>query len=194
MLNEAPLIDVLESFSAFYARSKNNPKEAMKVLRQAPMIELTIEEFHQSVFLEASTEHLLERLEIGEILASKNQEIGINQSIFPVSRELIYTYDFGDNWKIKITKYEDFEEVIERNIADHEEIEEAVQIVSEKRQPICLNANGLSVLDDIGNLRGFADFLGSIYEGTDKKEMSDLRGWAKSMGWNPTKKNVRKIL
>jgi hypothetical protein len=67
------------------------------------------------------------------------------------------------------------------------ELEEAENIVLNKHKPVCINKDGISVLDDVGGLSGFVDFLGVIYEGEDKEESANARAWAKSLGWSDRK-------
>jgi hypothetical protein len=66
--------------------------------------------------------------------------------------------------------------------------------VLNQHKPVCINKDGISVLDDIGGLGGFADFLGIIYEGEDKEEIANARAWAKSLGWNDKKISNKMIL
>ncbi|MEG0249383.1 MAG: hypothetical protein RR561_01510 [Peptostreptococcus sp.] len=50
------------------------------------------------------------------------------------------------------------------------------------------------MLDDVGGLSGFADLLGTIYEGEDKEEVFSARAWAKSLGWSATKVSNKMML
>lgn len=74
------------------------------------------------------------------------------------------------------------------------ELEEAEDIVSSKHKPVCINKDGISILDDVGGLSGFANFLGTIYEGEDKEEASSARTWAKGLGWSATKVSNKMML
>ena len=139
-----------------------------------------------SIIIEGGTESLLERLEVNKVIAAQDEYVESN-NLFPVTKELIYNYDFGDNWIVKITKYKDCEDLINQNIIDEYELEDAEQIVLDNHKPVCINKDGISVLDDVGGLSGFSDFLGIIYEGEDKEEASSARAWAKSLGWSVTK-------
>ena len=100
---------------------------------------------------------------------------------------MIYNYDFGDNWIIKITKYKDCEDLLKQNSVDDHELMMARDIVLDKHKPVCIYKEGVSVLDDVGGLSGFADFLSVIYEEGDKEEASSHRVWAKSLGWSDKK-------
>lgn len=139
-----------------------------------------------SIIIDGGTEGLLERLEVNKVIAAQDEDIS-SEKLFPVTKKLIYNYDFGDNWIVKITKYKDSEDLIKQNIIDEDELKEAEEIVVDKHKPVCINKVGISVLDDVGGLSGFADFLGIIYEGEDKEEASSARAWAKSFGWSASK-------
>lgn len=52
----------------------------------------------------------------------------------------------------------------------------------------------MSVLDDVGNLSGFADFLGVVYESDDREDVVNTKRWAKSQGWTDKKVAPKKIL
>lgn len=169
------------------------PERRLKVIKKAPLIDLTIEEMETAIYIEGGTESLLERLEVNKVLAAQHESID-NDNLFPVTKELIYNYDFGDNWIIKITKYKDCQDLIKENLISKYELEAAEKSVIDKYKPICISKQGLSVLDDVGSLSGFADFLGIIYEGEDKKEASDLRAWAKSLGWSAKKISIKKMI
>ena len=51
------------------------------------------------------------------------------------------------------------------------------------QRPQCLSADGINVMDDIGGLSGFTDFLIKIHdEDIDKRKQ--LLDWAHDQGWN----------
>ena len=146
-----------------------------------------------SFIIDGGTESLLERLEVNKIIAAQGEDV-ILKGLFPVTKELIYNYDFGVNWIVKITKYKDCKDLLKHNIIDEYELEEAEDIVLDKHKLVCIHKDGISVLDDVGGLSGFADFLGIIYEGEDKEEASNARAWAKSLGWSATKVSSKMML
>lgn len=186
LLERFRMLEVRESFSDYMKRAERDENTEMRVIKKAPLIDLTLEEMNSSLMLDGGTESLLERLEVNKVIAAQDQDIN-SEELFPVTKELIYNYDFGDNWIIKITKYKDCEDLLKQNIIDEYELEEAEDIVLDNHKPVCINKVGISVLDDVGGLSGFADFLGIIYEGEDKEEASSARAWAKSLGWSASK-------
>ena len=193
LLERFRLLEVRESFSDYMKRAKRDENAEMRIIKKAPLIELTLEEMNSSLMIDGGTESLLERLEVNKVIAAQGEDI-VSKGLFPITKELIYNYDFGDNWIIKITKYKDCEDLIKNNIIDEYELEEAEDIVLDKHKPVCIHKDGISVLDDVGGLSGFADFLGVIYEGEDKEEASSARVWAKSLGWSATKVSNKMML
>ena len=192
LLEHFNMLEVRESFVDYMERTKQDEDDEIRIIKKVPLIELTIEEMNSSLIIDGGTESLLERLEVNKVISAQGEDIASN-GLFPVTKELIYNYDFGDNWIVKITKYKDCEDLLKNNIIDEYELEDAEEIVLDKHKPVCINKEGISVFDDVGGLSGFADFLGIIYEGEDKEEASSARAWAKSLGWS-TRKVSNKIM
>ena len=186
LLEHFKMIEVRESFSEYMKRKEEDENAEIKIIKKVPLIDLTLEEMNASIIIDGGTESLLERLEVNKVIAAQDEDIS-SEKLFPVTKELIYNYDFGDNWIIKITKYKNCDDLLKQNIIDEDELEEAQDTVLDKHKPVCINKVGISVLDDVGGLSGFADFLGIIYEGEDKEEASSARAWAKSLGWSASK-------
>ena len=134
-------------------------------------------------------------------------------SVFPVAHELIYSYDYGDGWDVRIS-LEDCYYTKDRFDAQRESGLEGgivipvtekqvladktafdmnnqkqgkamtlkVATVAMKKKPIGLTVDGLSLMDDVGGIGGYIDFLRVIH-GEDPDEKDDMREWAKWMGW-----------
>jgi hypothetical protein len=188
LLNRFKTINVSESFGDYMKRAERDKNAEMRIIKKAPLIDLTLEEMNASIMIEGGTESLLERLEVNKLIADQGEDINL-ESLFPITKELIYNYDFGDNWIVKISKYANCKDLLKNNIIDKYELEEAKDIVLNEHKPVCINKVGVSVFDDVGGLCGFADFLGHIYEGEDKENIADARAWAKSLGWSDIKKS-----
>ena len=186
-------LEVKESFSSFLERLEEDENAKLRVLRRAPAIELTLDELHRSVIMDNGTERLLERLTVKDVLAAVGQPLA-QEDLFPLTHELLYNYDFGDNWEISIRRMDHADDLIHDHKASMEEIRQGVAYVLTRHQPICLYKEGLSPMDDVGGLSGFARFLYDVYEGEDRKESAALLRWAKSLGWNPNKKAITKLL
>ena len=186
-------LEVKESFSSFLERLEEDENAKLRILRRAPAIELTLDELHRSVIMDNGTERLLERLTVKDVLAAEGQPLA-QEDLFPLTHELLYNYDFGDNWEISIRRMDHADDLIHDHKASMEEIRQGVAYVLTRHQPICLYKEGLSPMDDVGGLSGFARFLYDVYEGEDRKESAALLRWAKSLGWNPNKKAITKLL
>lgn len=193
LLDHFKSIKVRESFPNFLARKEKDSAAEIRIIRQAPLIELTLEEMNSSLMLDSSTESLMERLEIDRLLAAENEDVA-GDGLFPATNVLLYNYDFGDDWNISITKLSSCEDLLMNNIIGIHELEEAMEAVVSQHRPVCIATQGLSVLDDVGGLSGFSDFLETIYEGEDKEEAAATRSWAKSMGWSAAKISIKKLL
>lgn len=187
------MVEVREYFADFWERSRSDINAEPKIIKKAPLIDLTLKEMDNAIVFESGPENLLERLEINKLLAAQGEEIS-TESLFPVTEKLIYNYDYGDNWEINITRYKDCLDLLHHNIIDKNELREAEYIVLNKHKPVCLHKVGLSVIDDVGGLSGFADFLGLIYEGDSKEETSNARAWAKRLGWSAGKVSNKTML
>ena len=85
-----------------------------------------------------------------------------------------YEYDYGDGWKVRI---------------------EFVGEVDEVDTPICVDADGYNVFDDVGGVWGFCEFLKGL-KGIDNDhgyEPNDIE-WASSLGWRKRMPKPESIL
>lgn len=193
LIKRCPEIEVRESYSEYYKRTRDDENAPIRILRKAPLIDLTLEEMHNSLLIDGGTECLLERLEVNKVLATKNEPIA-TKDVFPVAHKLVYTYDFGDNWEVIITKEDNCDELLKEGLISIEELKEAEQMVLDNHKPVCIHKVGVNVLDDVGGLGGFADFLNTIYESKDKTECSAYKRWAQGQGWSSKKQSSMSIL
>lgn len=214
-------MEVRESFHDNYERtrnSKNEKDEPIRILRKAPMIELSLEELHNSLIIEEGTYRLLERLEVTSVLALPETSLadakGLGGSraipsyevnhgthymderpaVFPVAHKLIYNYDFGDNWLIEISRMKDCSDLLKTGELTEEGLKAAEQTVIEKHKPVCISKRGGYVMDDVGGMHGYAQFLNTIYESDDKQEKQEHRQWAEGQGWSGRKVSLEKML
>lgn len=155
---------------------------------------MTLEELYQAVLIENGTENLLERLLVDDVIAYQNESL-TDKELFPVTKELIYNYDFGDNWEVTITKYENYDDLLENQLVFEEELKEIESLVIKNHRPYCIYREGISVMDDVGGLTGYANFLGEKYEQINVDEdVPNINAWATSMGWRPTKTVPRELI
>ena len=119
-----------------------------------------------------------------------NEDSPFNQVLpMPFATELIYRYDFGDGWKVRITASFDCRDMdVSQDILDKANIK-----CRETYRPVMIARDGEMVMDDVGGLSGFAGFLLSINPDLDnmnkaqkvraRKEKKEFLIWAKGQGW-----------
>lgn len=112
----------------------------------------------------------------------------------PFTDVLLYNYDFGDNWKIRITASENCPDLVESGRITQAELDRANVKCREVYRPVLIARDGEMLIDDVGGIYGFEDFLRKInpeLEGLNREEKADARQekkeyltWAKSLGWH----------
>ena len=128
--------------------------------------------------------------------------------IRPLTDILYYNYDFGDNWHVKVTASLGTADLIETGRLSQDELEQAVLKLLEKHRPVCIAQDGYFVLDDVGGMNGFIQFLKGINQPDRRKsaaedweeeddededygpyeDKEESIEWAKSLGWS--KRNI----
>ena len=100
----------------------------------------------------------------------------------PFTNELLYNYDYGDDWWVRIT------------LAPDDDVPpELLNAVADKGAPVCIAADGLNLVDDVGGLGGFHEFLQTVY-GDDPDEKAQMKTWARSLGWTGRRKKAENIM
>lgn len=115
----------------------------------------------------------------------------------PITDVLLYNYDFGDNWKIRITASENCPDLVESGRITQTELDRANVKCREVYRPVLIARDGEMLVDDVGGISGFCEFLQDInpdFTGMtlEKKEEAKQRKkemltWAKSLGWHREK-------
>lgn len=145
--------------------------------------ELTLHQITEKVYLGGNPNNLLERLCLRDVMfigAERKTRVGEPENICgtdatPVAHELVYEYDYGDGWEVRIT------------LSDAAYTAEEKDFVCQNYRPYCIGKDGLNVLDDVGGMWGYRDFLVTIHEGSEE-EQEEMREWARYLGW--TGRNV----
>jgi hypothetical protein len=57
----------------------------------------------------------------------------------------------------------------------------------------CIYSDGLNVLDDVGGIYGFADFLEELHEG-EPEERESCKLWSSNMGWTGRDAKPKSVL
>ena len=142
------------------------------------------------------------------------------ERVLPITDELIYRYDFGDGWGVKITCEEQYYfkdrlddangHYVPVSLDDQVWLNETrvynqrdEQIFGEERETIvdvgysrklrCIYSDGLNVLDDVGGIYGFADFLEELHEG-EPEERESCKLWSSNMGWTGRDAKPKSVL
>lgn len=115
----------------------------------------------------------------------------------PCTDALLYEYDFGDNWRIKITASENCSDLVESGRITQAELDRANVKYKETYRPVLLTKDGDMVMDDVGGLVGYGDFLQVINPDLNhltkeeqmdaRQQKSEMLAWARGMGWKREK-------
>ena len=115
----------------------------------------------------------------------------------PITDVLLYNYDFGDNWKIKITLSENCSDLVNSGRITQNELDRANVKCREVYRPVLIARDGEMLVDDVGGLYGFVEFLEAINpdytrmtleeKEEAKHNKKDMLEWAKGLGWHKEK-------
>ena len=119
----------------------------------------------------------------------------------PFTQTLLYNYDFGDDWWIRITAEEIYtlDDESDEIFYDHrgalpdEETGDLLKKVLNSGRPICVASDGLNLVEDVGGISGYMDFLETLRRGP-QQEKDEMRTWAKGLGWTGRKKKPENML
>ncbi len=113
---------------------------------------------------------------------------------YPITDTLLYNYDFGDDWWVKITLCDDYNDLIDSGRISKKQLEKSISKCKELYRPVLIARDGEMLIDDVGGLNGFADFLERINyidpygEVHDMEALDDMRAnylwWASGQGWH----------
>jgi len=139
--------------------------------------------------------------------------------VLPITDELIYRYDYGDGWGVKITCEEKYYfkdrltdasgfvvmSLDDQVLLDETEVfnqkderildEESEDIVNTnyERKLKCTYSDGINVLDDVGGVYGFVDFLQELHEG-EPEERESYKEWSSGQGWTGREIKPKSVL
>ena len=152
---------------------------------------LSLQQIGEKIDLGGNPNNLLERLCLRDVLHINGSEDMSKDTVntsnicgsdaTPVAHELVYEYDYGDGWEVRIT------------LSDVSYTDEEKEFVCQNYRPRCIRKDGLNVLDDVGGMWGYRDFLVTIHEGS-KEEQKEMREWARYLGWTGRNANPKNIL
>lgn len=102
-----------------------------------------------------------------KLYVGNKQAKGLDRKALALTREIEYRYDYGDEWKISITLGGIFN-------------------YHNQTLPLCINADGLPVFDDVGDVYGYIDFLKCIKKDIPSdlyKDKEEALDFARKFGW-----------
>lgn len=111
----------------------------------------------------------------------------------PVADHIFYNYDFGDDWCVRISGSHNCVDLVKQGRVKQEEIDDALKLYIKKGLPSCIARDGVNVMDDVGGLGGFVEFLKTI-NGEDEDEKVSMKEWASGMGWSKRKVAPKNVL
>ena len=117
----------------------------------------------------------------------------------PIVDTVIYHYDYEHPWDVKVTceevYYEQENGFVDRkgNLVD-EELQELFTDYIMKEKPVCLEKDGLSVLDNVSGINGYCEFLKYYFEEENEEKRMECRRWANRQGWSVKDVNLRRFL
>ena len=131
-----------------------------------------------------------------------------NPEPIPALSALCYRYDYGDGWEIKITctnawydrsvyardeegnmrrdrngfvpEKASFVDAFDQQVGG-EFLDQLLEI-AKKEKPVCIAWDGMSLVDDVGGIGGFCEFLETI-NGDDPEAKKSYKKWARGLGW-----------
>ena len=152
-------------------------------------------------FFESSFDYVLERFSVGEVLASASEmdETGAHSSSHSVRvDELIYRYDYGDDWMVRIGVGDwNCEDLIRTGRLTAEELEEARKMVEGKYRPVMVGADGFNAIDDAGGMHGLGEFYRCVNGGKNGgmyDNKAEAVAWARSLGWSKRRISLKNRL
>lgn len=111
--------------------------------------------------------------------------------VYPVTKELIYTYDYGDDWQFSITAATDVRALLKSGRITKSQLKKDIRFLCERLRPVLLCADGYPLVEDAGGEVGYCDLLRRINGETtdsddsleDENDADACLTWAKSLGW-----------
>ena len=130
----------------------------------------------------------------------------LQPSVPSFTDELLYEYDFGDSWKIRITGSWGAADLVKAGRLTQEELDAAILKLYKTYRPVIIAQDGCNLVDDMGGAHGLIEFLRAIHPAQEKaywaaqeeawQEMPDngvfdtkagSLEWARSLGWSRRK-------
>lgn len=103
--------------------------------------------------------------------------------VFPFTNTLLYSYDYGDRWCVRIT----CDRIYKPDRIENQEFRDQLHYVAITHEPVCVASDGVALLDDVGGIHCFITMLEQLHgrdAGTAKfvKERAREKGWTGRLG------------
>lgn len=217
--------EVREDFGEMYDRhQKTGEQDGPRSKGRKKFEDVTIQELETVIMFDVGFYDLVESIplyrilipEIGNLDNPDRNDVGISTGLakrfaspVPVTGSLEYEYDYGDGWSVTIECVDEF---FRQKSADGQTIhyfnsqgnlatdDELFQRVGERLKPVCIEADGLPVMDDAGGIHGYVEKLRIMKEPVDSsdkealEEQKEYRAWARMQGWTGKKVKAENIL
>lgn len=198
-LREATVDQVIHAFSDIMCHELIERLPLKDVLRVKNEAEADLAEVKKYIKTELSKIDIRGTIEeyrnkrFGSVKREKEFLEKYNIPTLPVAEQLHYSYDYGDGWEVLITCKNAYKinEVALWHDMEGKEADVSVDNLEEviaKHRPICIEKDGIELVDDIGGIGGFCSMLQTIYECdmNDQDELDERNStleWAEMMGW-----------
>lgn len=213
--------EVREDFGEMYDRHrKTGEKDGPRSKGKKKFDDATIRELETAVSFDHSFYELLEHIELYQILmpgiSTESETVASLRSLairlaepLPIADRLEYEYDYGDDWKVSIECLNEyFMKESSDGTASHYFDKDGIQVlddeiftkVGKKLKPVCIESDGLPVMDDAGGIHGFIETLRTIKEPVDPEdakalqEQKETKSWARMQGWTGKKVKPENLL
>jgi hypothetical protein len=187
--------------------------------KQVPIQDLPVEQFLRA-FPDWFYDVLLERLELSSVLTkagntptTRNELVRLQQyrdvlgnpPVIPFTTQLLYNYDYGDNWIIELERGDDtFQDLIDKGVCTLKAIKAAYESCWQTYRPVCVFAQGLNLVEDVGGVNGFCELLSTLHQEIPKntpeenlrlikEDQENMRLWAKGLDWKDMKPDISKL-
>ena len=121
----------------------------------------------------------------------QNELRQMNLEAIPVTNRLQYQYDYGDGWEVTVFCEGIFNQ--ENSSKPASEISEQVYQVQKTGKPLCIAMDGKRLLDDVGGIGGYCNFLSTI-NGKNATAKQEMKEWARGLDWTGRRCSPDKLL
>ena len=154
--------------------------------------------FAEAQIIRSGSDLLKKTRKFADQILKANADIPYFQPILsPVAEEVYYKYDFGDNWTIRITASNNCKDLVESGRISQNDLDRANVKCREVYRPVLIAKDGEMLMDDVGGIYGFAEFLEDIHPDMNvltseekeyaKRQKQNMLQWARGMGWHKEK-------